>query len=144
MPPAVLSLKDRFAAAFSDRVFVCQVAGLTALHLGALAVLFWTEDQPVPRLAFLLTWGLLNCFWLTVLRRPMISAALSLALIVVLILLSQFKHSVLMMTATFVDVMLIDFDTFTFLMNIIPGLAWKVALGVAVAVALLLFLWRFD
>ena len=54
---------------------------------------------------------------------------MSLALIVVLILLSQFKHDVLMMTATFVDVMLIDLDTFSFLMTIIPGLAWKVGLG---------------
>ncbi len=52
---------------------------------------------------------------------PSTAAALSLAMIVVLILLSQFKHGILMMTATFVDVMLIDVDTFTFLLTIIPG-----------------------
>jgi hypothetical protein len=38
----------------------------------------------------------------------MTAAALSLSLIVILIALSQFKHDVLMMTATFVDVMIID------------------------------------
>ena len=36
-----------------------------------------------------------------------------------------------MMTATFVDVMLIDLATFSFLLTIIPGLAWKVGLAVA-------------
>ena len=52
---------------------------------------------------------------------PAHTGALSLAMIVVLILLSQFKHDVLMMTATFVDVMIIDFATFSFLLTIIPG-----------------------
>ena len=89
------------------------------------------EAEPAAQAAFVLTWGLLNFFWLALLRRPLTAAALSLALIVILILLSQLKHSVLMMTATFVDVMIIDLDTFSFLLTIIPGLAWKVGLAVA-------------
>ena len=144
MPPAVLSLKNRLAAAFVDRGHVVQVAALVAVHLAALAILIATEEEPAARAAFVLTWGLLNFIFLALFRRPLVSGALSLALIVVLILVSKFKQSVLMMTATFVDVMLIDFDTFSFLMNIFPGLAWKVALGVALAAVVLTLLWRFD
>ena len=78
------------------------------------------------------------------LRRPLTSAALSLAMIVILILLSQFKHGILMMTVTFVDVMIIDVDTFSFLLTIIPGLAWKVGLAVLLAVPVLVLLWRLE
>ena len=144
MPPAVLFLKNRFAAVVADRAYACQIAALVAIHLAALAILIATEAEPAARAAFVLTWGLLNCAWLTLLRRPLPSAALSLAFIVVLILLSQFKHNVLLMTATFVDVMLIDFDTFTFLMTIFPGLAWKAGLGAVLTAAVLILLWRFD
>ncbi|MGZ3295919.1 MAG: sulfatase-like hydrolase/transferase, partial [Xanthobacteraceae bacterium] len=62
----------------------------------------------------------------------------------ILILLSQFKHAVLMMTATFVDVMIIDLATFSFLLAIIPGLAWKVGLALMLAIPVLLAAWRAD
>ena len=74
----------------------------------------------MSRAAYLLTWGLLNCGFLLLLRRPAVAAALSLALLTVLILLSQFKHDVLLMTVNFVDLMIIDADTFAFLMNDLP------------------------
>ena len=48
------------------------------------------------------------------LRRPAIAALLSLAMIVALILLSQFKYDKLMMTVNFVDLMIIDQDTSRF------------------------------
>ena len=117
---------------------------MAGLHLAALAVLLLTEEAPVARAAFLLTWGLLNCAWLAVLRRPLPAAAISLALIVALILLSRFKHDVLLMTATFVDVMIIDIDTFTFLLTVFPGLAWKVAAATTAALVVLAVLWRVD
>ena len=145
MPPAVLFLKNRFAAVVdADRAYACQIAALVVIHLAALTILIATEAEPAARAAFVLTWGLLNCAWLTLLRRPLPSAALSLAFIVVLILLSQFKHNVLLMTATFVDVMLVDFDTFTFLMTIFPGLAWKAGLGAVLTAVVLILLWWFD
>ena len=56
---------------------------LAALHLAALAVLVLTEYALEQRLAFLLSWILLNCFWLVLLRRPSVAAAMSLAIIVV-------------------------------------------------------------
>ena len=113
MPPAVLYLKHRLVTA--DRRRLGAVALLAVLHLAAAGLLIWSEDDLAARMAFVLTWGLLNFFWLVLLQRPMTAAALSLALIVILIALSQFKHAVLMMTATFVDVMIIDLATFSFL-----------------------------
>ena len=49
-----------------------------------------------------------------------------------------------MMTVTFVDVMIIDVDTFSFLLTMIPGLAWKVALAVLLAGPVLVLLWRLE
>jgi hypothetical protein len=72
------------------------------------------------------------------------SGALSLAMIIVLIVVSHFKHSVLLMTATFVDLMVVDLATFSFLMGIIPGLAWQVGLAVAVSIAGLILLWGLE
>jgi hypothetical protein len=49
--------------------------------------------------------GILNFFWLALLRRPALSGALSLTLVVALILLSRLKHDIVQMTANFVDLM---------------------------------------
>src|ERR1700730_13198461 len=104
MPPAVLFLKSSLAVATADRRRAPRVAFLAAVHLAAFAIWLWSEADLAAQAVFALTWILLNCFWLSLLRRPLTSAALSLAMIVILILVSQFKHSVMMMTATFVDV----------------------------------------
>ena len=142
MPPAVARLKDRLAVA--DRRQAAGLALLAALHLGAFGILLWSEAEPAARAAFVLTWGVLNFFWLILLRRPLPSAALSLAVILILIVLSQFKHSVLMMTATFVDLMVIDFATFLFFITVNPGLVLKLALAVALSIPLWVVLWRTD
>ena len=63
------------------------------------------------RIGFLLSWGILNFFFIALLRRPALSGALSLTLVVVLVLLSRLKHDVVQMTANFVDLMVIDRDT---------------------------------
>ena len=48
---------------------------------------------------------------MTMLRRPALSGALSLTMVVVLVLLSRFKHDVAQMTVNFVDVMVVDHVT---------------------------------
>ena len=103
------------------------------LHLAALAILLATESRLVPQLAFLLSWGFFNFCWIVLLRRPAVAAAMSLALLVLLILLSQFKHDVLLMTVNFVDLMIIDADTVSFLMKVFPSLDVKVAIAVGAA-----------
>ena len=139
MPPAVLDLKNRLASA--DRRYAGRVALLVAIHLAAFGIFLWSEDEPSAQAAFVLTWAALNFFWLVVLRRPLTSAALSLVLIVILIALSQFKHGTLMMTATFVDVMLIDAATFSFFLKVNPGLVEKLGLAVALALPVMVVLW---
>src|SRR5258707_11393918 len=140
MPPAVLDLKNRLASA--DRRHAGCLALLVAIHLAAFGIFLWSEDEPSAQAAFVLTWAALNFFWLVVLRRPLTSAALSLVLIVILIALSQFKHGILLMTATFVDVMLIDAATFSFFLKVNPGLVEKLGLAVALALPVMVLLWR--
>src|SRR5215813_3952170 len=142
MPPAVLHLKNRLAAA--DRRHAGRCALLAAVHLVAFGILVWSEDEPVARAAFVLTWCVLNFFWLVLLRRPLTSVALSLTVIVILIALSQFKHSTLMMTATFVDVMIIDVATFLFFIKVNPGLVGKLALATVLATPVMVLLWRAE
>src|SRR3954468_18849617 len=89
---------------------------LAGLHGAALGLMLWSEAGFVPKLIFCLTWGVLNFFWLVLLRRPPISAALSLAMIVVLILVSRLKYDIIWMTANFLDLMIINSDTVSFLL----------------------------
>ncbi len=98
----------RAATDFVARHGVFAIASIGLLHLTAIAIMAWTEIWPASKVAFLLTWGLSNFFWLALLRRPAIAAALSLVFLALLITLSEFKHQVLWMTLNFVDLMIID------------------------------------
>ena len=64
--------------------------------------------------------GELNFFFIALLRRPALSGALSLTLVVVLVLLLRLKHDIVQMTANFVDLMVIDRDTASFLFLLFP------------------------
>jgi hypothetical protein len=144
MPPALALFSRNPSAAPSKGWDRAAVAVLAALHLAAFAVLAWTEQDLVARLIFFLTWGLANCVWLVVLRRPAVSAGLSLIFVVVLILLSQFKQDVLLMSANFVDLMLIDTDTVSFLLTVFPSLRVTVAVTAAILLPLVVLLFWFD
>jgi len=121
------------------------LAGLiVAVHLAALAVLLTTEYGPFAITLSVLAWVFVNCFLLSVLQRPGICAALALALIVVLITLSHFKFGILQLTLTFLDFLIIDRDTFSFLLSVFPRLQMQLALAGLVAVPLLWLVWRFD
>jgi hypothetical protein len=120
------------------------VAWLAVLHLAALGILLWSEIDLVGRVAFVLAWAAVNFAWLIVLRRPAIAAALSLLLVVVLILLSRFKLDILMMTVNFLDIMIIDRDTFSFLLTVFPNLTWMIAGAAALVLPALVGLWWVD
>jgi hypothetical protein len=123
---------------------VCRLSAVAAPHLAALALMLETEIDFVSRLGFLLCWGVLNFFWIALLRRPALSGALSLTLVVVLVLLSRLKHDVVQMTANFVDLMVIDRDTAAFLFTIFPNLRWSV-IGAAIVIFPLMYaLWWLD
>ena len=97
------------------------------LHGVALGLMFLTEITPTGMLLYLLTWGFLNFLLIGVFGRPLVAAALSLALILLIVVLSRFKFDIVWMTADFLDVMLIDFATISFLLTIYPNLPWLVA-----------------
>src|SRR5205807_7787302 len=82
--------------------------------------------------------------WLALLRRPALSGALSLTIVVVLVLLSRLKHDVVQMTANFVDLMMIDRDTVAFLFTIFPNLRWSVIGAGLVTLPLMYALWWLD
>src|SRR6478609_4616173 len=121
------------------------LAGLTvAVHLAGLAVLLTTEYGPFAITLSVLAWIFVNCFLLVVLQRPGICAALSLALIVILITLSHFKFGILQLTLTFLDFLIIDRDTFSFLLSVFPQLQMQLLMAGLVAAPLLWLIWRFD
>ena len=144
MPPAIAALTTRlFDASATTRAHASRVALLVVLHLAALAILFATESRPVPQLAFILSWGFFNFCWIVLLRRPAVAAAMSLAWLVLLILLSRFKLDVLLMTVNFVDLMIIDTDTVTFLLKVLH-LDTKTVIAVALLAVALTLTWYFD
>ena len=121
------------------------LAGLiVAVHLAALAVLLTTEYGPFAITLSVLAWVFVNCFLLVVLQRPAVCAALALAFIVILIALSHFKFGILQLTLTFLDFLIIDRDTFSFLLSVFPRLQLQLVLAGLVAVPLLWLVWRFD
>jgi hypothetical protein len=133
MPACIRSRRDLLA--------LCLAA---VFHIAALIVMAATEADRVASVAFLLSWALLNFFWLALVRRPIVAALLSLELIVALILLSRFKFDKLWMTVDFVDVMIIDRGTSAFLPTVLPALRGWLALTAAASAALLIAAWRFD
>src|SRR5450756_2450616 len=125
-------------------VAIWRLLAVATPHLAALAVMLKTETDFGSRVGFLLAWGILNFFFIALLRRPALSGALSLTLVVVLVLLSRLKHDIVQMTANFVDLMMIDRDTAAFLFTIFPNLRWSVIGAGLVTLPLMYALWWLD
>src|SRR6476659_7652295 len=132
------------AAAGFAALGIWRLLAVATPHLAALGVMLHTETDFGSRTGFLLSWGILNFFWIALLRRPALSGALSLSLVVVLILLSRLKHDIVQMTANFVDLMVIDRDSAAFLFTIFPNLRWSVIASALVILPLMYALWRLD
>jgi hypothetical protein len=121
-----------------------RLSAVAAPHMAALVIMLQTETDFSSRTGFVLSWGILNFLFIALLRRPALSGALSLTLVVVLVLLSRLKHDVVQMTANFVDLMVIDRDTAAFLFTIFPNLRWSVILAGLVTIPLMYALWWLD
>lgn len=120
------------------------VACVAAFHLGALYALLTTEYGPFAIALSLLAWLFANCLVLVVLPRPGIAAALSLIATVVLIACSRFKFDILQLSITFLDFLIIDRDTFSFLLSVFPRLKLPLLLAAIAAVPMLWLVWRTD
>jgi phosphoglycerol transferase MdoB-like AlkP superfamily enzyme len=121
-----------------------RLSAVAAPHMAALAVLLRTENDFGGRMGFALAWGILNFAFIALLRRPALSGALSLTLVVLLVLLSRLKHDVVQMTANFVDLMVIDRDSAAYLFTIFPNLRWSVVGAALVILPLMYALWWLD
>jgi hypothetical protein len=121
-----------------------RLAVIAVLQLAAL-INGWLIEYEFFHLALAaLAWIFVNCLLLIVLRRPMVAAALTLALFAGIVEMSLFKWNITYMTATFLDVLIIDGDTFSFLLQIFPRLKWWILGGAAVGIPALVLLWRLD
>jgi hypothetical protein len=145
MPPSLASLTSRLGvpdtAALRDFLRIAMIA---AFYLAGVGLMAWSEVAVVPKIAFLLTWSLVNFFWLALLRRPIPAAALTLLIVVVVILLSRLKYDIVWMTANFLDVWIINTDTVAFLLSVRPDLSGKVLLALALLLPTLSLLWCID
>src|SRR6516162_6210178 len=145
MRAALVSFGARLGAAdVIARHGFCRSALFLTPHVIAFAVMIATESRPIEMATFACAWGIMNFLWLALLRRPAVAGAVSLLLLTLVVLLSNLKYHVLMMTASFVDVMIVDTDTVSFLFTIYPALRWIVALCVVVLVPIIVLVWRFD
>jgi len=144
MSSAVLPNKPVARTGASRLRVIAGIAVLVALHGAALAVMLWSEADPVSMAAFVFAWGVLNFLWLILLRRPAPAAALSLIMIAVLILLSLYKYNLLMTTVSFADVMIVDADTTAFLSEVFPDIERQVGLAALILVPALLLIWWLD
>jgi hypothetical protein len=121
-----------------------RIAMIGVIHLAALMILLRTEYGRYAIAMAIITWTLLNCLWLFVLRSPGVSAMLSLVLIAILIRLSQFKFEILQLSLTFLDFLLIDSGTFAFLLSVFPQLkGYLIVSSIAVTLAIWL-IWKLD
>ncbi len=121
-----------------------RLGAAALIHLVALGTLFATEFEVFHLTLAALTWIGLNLFFLSILRRPLMAAVLSLAAILGLIALSLFKFEVTWMTVTFLDVLIVDSGTVAFLLKTFPNFRLAVAVGLIAAVPLLILIWRTD
>src|ERR1700743_47698 len=67
-PPPNSGPSTTVAAAGVASVGIWRRLAVAAPHLGALVVMFQTETDFPARAGFLLSWGILNLFWITLLR----------------------------------------------------------------------------
>src|SRR5882724_6414464 len=120
------------------------IACVVTLHLAALCALLSSEYGPFAIAMSALAWLFANCLVLLFLPRPGIAAALSLMVTVVLIALSRFKFDILQLSITFLDFLIIDRDTFSFLLSVFPRLKLPLLLAAIAAVPVLWLIWRTD
>lgn len=124
--------------------FYAGLGAVVALHLAALTMMLSWEYGPFAITLALLAWVFVNCLFLLVLPRPGVSAALALVFVVLLIALSRFKFDILQLSLTFLDFLMIDRDTFSFMLSVFPRLRTQLILAGLLAIPLLWVIWRID
>jgi hypothetical protein len=145
MTLTVLPLNDdRPLVAASARRWRLRATLVALVYAAAGAVLIRTEYGLFATTLSFFTLALLIFAGTAIFGRPGIVAALSLALIAALIALSQFKYGILQLTLTFLDFLIIDSDTVSFMNSVFPSLRGQLALAALLSIPVLWLIWRFD
>jgi hypothetical protein len=145
MSPYLATLTSRLGALdAATRRNAMHAAFIGVLHLAALVIMWRTEHDFASRAIFVCSWGLLNFFWLLLLRRPALSAALSLTMVVVIVLLSRLKYDMIWQTMTFLDFVIVDPDTVAFLLQMFPDLPRRVVIAALAIAPLMGLIWWLD
>jgi phosphoglycerol transferase MdoB-like AlkP superfamily enzyme len=145
MPQLFTSLAGRLTSSLSLSVQeFLRLLPLVAIHAAALIMLHEFETGALRTAIFLLSWGFINFLLIALLRRPALAGALSLAIFGSLIWISLFKFGVIKMTANFMDVMIIDRETFSFLWKVSPQLRIIGFIAAVLAIPLAVLLWWVD
>jgi hypothetical protein len=121
-----------------------RIGPIAVVHAAGLFTLYATELDLVGQGLFLLTWGLLNCAFILVLRRPLLAGLVSLGIVQLVVAVSQFKFEITWMTITFLDLLIIDPDSIAFLLGRFPDLRIALAAGGLLALPLAVLLWFVD
>lgn len=117
---------------------VAAVYGACIFVLGRTEYGWFATSLALLSLAFAASLGM------AVFGRPGIAGAIALTSISVLIALSQLKFDVTQLTLTFLDFLLIDRDTFSFLVTTHPYLRWRIAAALVLAIPLAWLIFRLD
>src|SRR3954471_18780078 len=144
MSPYIEFPTNRRAAKPAARIDLLGWTLVALPHAAVLVVMVLTEGGPVAQSTFLGTWALFNCFWLVVLRRPAVAGTLSLGMIVALIQLSRLKYEMIWMTANFLDVWILDTDSISYALSVMPTLDRSILLSFALPIPILALVWWLD
>src|ERR1700704_5704036 len=125
---------DRPLVATAVRGWRLRATLVAVVYAAAGAVLILTEYGPFATTLSFLTLALLIFAGIAIFGRPGIAAALPLALIATLIALSQFKYGILQLTLTFLDFLIIDSDTVSFMNSVFLSLRGQLALTALLSV----------
>jgi phosphoglycerol transferase MdoB-like AlkP superfamily enzyme len=145
MPQLIAFLAGRLTASLSLTLLeFLRLLPFVGIQVAAFITMIEFESGPLQTAIYLLTWGFINFLLIALLRRPALAGALSLAIVGSLIWISLFKFSVIKMTANFMDVMIVDWETFSFLWNVSPQLRIIGFIAAVLAIPVVALLWWAD
>lgn len=124
--------------------FWLRCALVAAPVLLAIGILHATEYGPFATTLSLATFAFLTGLGILVFRRPGIATGIALLAIAILISLSKLKFDIVQLTLTFLDFLMIDPDTASFLATTFPTLRVQLLLGATAIVPALALLWWLD
>src|SRR5262245_18647884 len=136
---SIASVRSRHGEGAARAPSARMALGFVAVvHLAALAVLYETEWGYLHGTLALLSWTFLNALFLALLARPAMASTLALTVTAAVVAASLFKFEILWMGLSFFDVLIIDPDTVSYLLAIVPHARLIALVSILIAIPLLI------